>query len=57
MDLQHLSLQAAEGEFTLVHGMAYPGSFHLHLVNADKFSDDFANVYFGTGGNVWRGKR
>ncbi len=31
----------------LVHGMAGPGSFHLHLTSDDQYSRTFANIYFG----------
>jgi hypothetical protein len=43
-----------EGEFALIHGMAGPGYFHLILAAAESYSQWFANVYFGTGDNVWR---
>jgi hypothetical protein len=36
--------------------MAGPGSFHLILTAFDKYSNWFANVYFGTGDNVLRKK-
>jgi RNA polymerase sigma factor (sigma-70 family) len=56
LDLQMVELDKREGEFTLVHGMAGPGYFHLILTHPDKYSRVFANVYFGTGDNVWREK-
>jgi hypothetical protein len=49
-------LPKGQGEFTVVHGMAGPGSFHLNLTARDRYSDSFANVYFGTGDNVLRKK-
>jgi hypothetical protein len=54
LDLQATEVDKQEGEFTLVHGMAGPGYFHLYLAPPDKYSRTFANVYFGTGDNVWR---
>ena len=54
MDLQTATLAKQKGEFTLVHGMAGPGYFHLYLASPEKYSRTFANVYFGTGDNVWR---
>src|SRR5262249_41141823 len=57
MDLQHTNLNKEKGEFTLVHGMAGPGYFHLYLASPDRYSRMFANVYFGTGDNVWRKKQ
>ncbi|HWY88162.1 MAG TPA: sigma-70 family RNA polymerase sigma factor, partial [Gemmataceae bacterium] len=54
LDLQTTRLAKGQGEFTVVHGMAGPGSFHLVLAAVDKYSNAFANVYFGTGDNVWR---
>jgi RNA polymerase sigma factor (sigma-70 family) len=56
MDLQAVDLDKETGEFQLVHGMAGPGNFHLYLASPDKYSRYFANVYFGTGDNVWRKK-
>jgi RNA polymerase sigma factor (sigma-70 family) len=56
LDLQTISLDQPEGEFTLLHGMSGPGYFHLYLSAADRYSRTFANVYFGTGDNVWRKK-
>jgi RNA polymerase sigma factor (sigma-70 family) len=56
MDLQHTILDKEKGEFTLMHGMAGPGYFHLYLASPDRYSQMFANVYFGTGDNVWRKK-
>jgi len=57
LDLQSTSLDKQEGEFALVHGMAGPGHFHLILTAADSYSRWFADVYFGTGDNVWREHR
>jgi RNA polymerase sigma factor (sigma-70 family) len=54
LDLQTMRLAKGQGEFTVVHGMAGPGSFHLVLAAGDNYSHAFANVYFGTGDNVWR---
>ena len=54
MDLQHTTLDKETGEFTLMHGMAGPGSFHLYLASPERYSRYFANVYFGTGDNVLR---
>jgi hypothetical protein len=56
LDLQSTTLDKQEGEFALVHGMSGPGSFHLVLTAADRYSRWFADVYFGTGDNVWREK-
>ena len=56
LDLQTVTLDKQEGEFTVVHGMAGPGYFHLYLAAPDRYSRMFANVYFGTGDNVWRKK-
>lgn len=56
MDLQCLALAKQKGEFTLLHGMAAPGYFHLVLADPEKYSRMFANVYFGTGDNVLRKK-
>ena len=56
LDLQYTAVDRQEGEFTLVHGMAGPGYFHLYLAAAERYSRTFANVYFGTGDNVWRKK-
>jgi hypothetical protein len=36
--------------------MAGDGYFHLILTEADHYSQWFADVYFGTGDNVWREK-
>jgi RNA polymerase sigma factor (sigma-70 family) len=55
LDLQRSDVRKGQGTFTLVHGMAGPGWFHLHLVKADKY-ETIANVYFGTGDNVRRTK-
>lgn len=54
MDLQYTTLERQKGEFTLMHGMAGPGYFHLYLASPDQYSRYFANVYFGTGDNVLR---
>jgi RNA polymerase sigma factor (sigma-70 family) len=54
MDCQTTTLDKQQGEFTLLHGMAGPGYFHLYLASPDKYSRYFANVYFGTGDNVLR---
>jgi hypothetical protein len=54
LDLQSMVVDKQEGEFALVHGMSGPGQFHLVLANPERYSDYFANVYFGTGDNVWR---
>jgi hypothetical protein len=56
LDLQYTAVDKQEGEFTLVHGMAGPGYFHLYLAAGERYSRTFANVYFGTGDNVWRKK-
>jgi RNA polymerase sigma factor (sigma-70 family) len=56
MDLQSTTLDKEKGEFTLLHGMAGPGYFHLYLASPERYSRYFANVYFGTGDNVWRKK-
>lgn len=52
MDLQYTTLDKEAGEFTLLHGMAGPGYFHLYLASQESYSRYFANVYFGTGDNV-----
>jgi RNA polymerase sigma factor (sigma-70 family) len=54
LDLQSTTVDKQEGEFALVHGMSGPGSFHLVLADPDRYSRPFANVYFGTGDNVYR---
>jgi RNA polymerase sigma factor (sigma-70 family) len=56
MDLQSTTLDKEKGEFTLMHGMAGPGYFHLYLAPPERYSRTFANVYFGTGDNVLRKK-
>jgi RNA polymerase sigma factor (sigma-70 family) len=56
MDLQTTRLQQGQGSFTLLHGMAGPGYFHLVLASPERYSRPFANVYFGTGDNVLRKK-
>ena len=54
LDLQSTPVDGPEGEFELIHGMAGPGHFHLILTDAEQYSEWFANVYFGTGDNVFR---
>jgi RNA polymerase sigma factor (sigma-70 family) len=56
LDLQSTAVDKQEGEFTLVHGMAGPGYFHLYLAPAENYSRTFANLYFGTGDTVLRKK-
>jgi RNA polymerase sigma factor (sigma-70 family) len=56
MDLQATTLDTEKGAFTLLHGMAGPGYFHLYLAHPERYSRPFANVYFGTGDNVLRTK-
>jgi RNA polymerase sigma factor (sigma-70 family) len=56
MDHQHTVVDKEMGEFTLMHGMAGPGYFHVYLADPDRYSRMFANVYFGTGDTVWRAK-
>jgi RNA polymerase sigma factor (sigma-70 family) len=56
LDLQTAELDQREGEFALVHGMSGPGNFHLYLADPKNYPRYFANVYFGTGDNVWREK-
>jgi RNA polymerase sigma factor (sigma-70 family) len=56
LDLQTSGVEKQEGEFTLVHGMAGTGHFHLYLADPQHYSRMFANVYFGTGDNVLRKK-
>ncbi|HEY7428790.1 MAG TPA: sigma-70 family RNA polymerase sigma factor [Gemmataceae bacterium] len=56
LDLQSTAVDKPEGEFTLVHGMAGTGHFHLVLADPERYSRMFANVYFGTGDNVLRKK-
>jgi hypothetical protein len=56
LDLQATAVDKQQGEFTLIHGMAGPGHFHLYLAPAENYSRRFANVYFGTGDNVLRNK-
>lgn len=55
-DLQTADLDKQEGEFAVMHGMAGPGYFHLYLAHPERYSRCFANVYFGTGDNVYRKK-
>jgi beta-lactamase regulating signal transducer with metallopeptidase domain len=54
LDLQSTPVDEHEGEFELIHGMAGPGNFHLILTDAERYSRWFADVYFGTGDNVYR---
>ena len=54
LDLQSTAVDGQEGEFSLIHGLAGPGYFHLVLTDVEKYSRSFANVYFGTGDNVYR---
>jgi RNA polymerase sigma factor (sigma-70 family) len=55
VDVQYVSVQKGDGEFTLLHSMQGPGSFHLHLLGQEPGkSSTLADVYFGTGDNVWR---
>jgi len=56
LDLQTVTVDKESGDFTLMHGMSGPGYFHLVLANPERYSDAFANVYFGTGDNVLRKK-
>jgi RNA polymerase sigma factor (sigma-70 family) len=56
LDLQTTTVDKQEGEFALIHGMAGTGYFHLVLADPERYSRPFANVYFGTGDNVWRKK-
>jgi hypothetical protein len=56
LDLQSIAVDKQEGEFALVHSMLGPGSFHLVLADPERYSRMFANVYFGTGDNVYRRK-
>jgi hypothetical protein len=52
-DLQHVAVRKGQGEFTLLHGMAGSGGFHLYLIAKDRGRDvRIANVYFGSGDNV-----
>jgi hypothetical protein len=54
LDLQSTELDAQEGDFALIHGMAGRGYFHLSLTDANRYSNWFADVYFGSGDNVLR---
>ena len=56
LDLQTVTVDKESGDFTLMHGMSGPGYFHLVLANPERYSEAFANVYFGTGDNVLRKK-
>jgi RNA polymerase sigma factor (sigma-70 family) len=52
-DLQRIAVKKGQGEFTLMHGMAGSGGFHVHLIARDGNRQvTIANVYFGTGDNV-----
>jgi multidrug efflux pump subunit AcrA (membrane-fusion protein) len=52
-DLQHVAVKKGQGEFTVLHGMAGSGGFHLYLIAKDRGREfRIANVYFGTGDNV-----
>ena len=57
LDLQRATVKQGHGEFTLMHAMAGPGYLHLQLLGtkAEK-GVNYADVYFGTGDNVWRKK-
>jgi RNA polymerase sigma factor (sigma-70 family) len=55
LDLQWTEVKKGTSEFALIHNMMGPGYFHLHLVRDDRY-ETLANVYFGTGDNVWRKK-
>jgi hypothetical protein len=54
LDLQSTAVDEREGEFALIHGMEGPGYFHLILTDPERYSRCFADVYFGTGDNVYR---
>jgi RNA polymerase sigma factor (sigma-70 family) len=54
LDTQSIAVDQPEGEFALMHGMLGTGHFHLILTEAGNYSRYFANVYFGTGDNVFR---
>ena len=54
LDLQSIAVDKQEGEFALVHGMSGPGQFHLVLADPERYSNYFADMYFGTGDNVHR---
>ena len=54
LDLQTTVVDKQQGEFALLHGMLGPGAFHLVLADPERYSRPFANVYFGTGDNVFR---
>ncbi len=56
LDLQSTEVNQPTGEFILLHGMAGHGHFHVCLTDPDRYSRMFANVYFGTGDNVYRQK-
>jgi RNA polymerase sigma factor (sigma-70 family) len=57
LDLQYTKVHQGDGEFTLMHAMVGTGYFHLQLAgeNSGQFAT-VADVYFGTGDNVYRGK-
>jgi RNA polymerase sigma factor (sigma-70 family) len=52
MDCQYTTVKKGQGEFTLMHGLGGPGAFHLTLTPEDY--TPLADVYFGTGDNVYR---
>ena len=52
MDLQSTTLDREHGEFTLMHGMAAPGTSICTSPPRSTARECFANVYFGTGDNV-----
>jgi RNA polymerase sigma factor (sigma-70 family) len=52
MDLQYTPVHKGQGEFTLLHGMVCPGFLHLTLSSDKEWA--LADVYFGTGDNVYR---
>jgi hypothetical protein len=55
MDLQRADVRKGQGEFTLTHVMGFPGSFHVELVcDENGQSNNVADIYFGTGDNVYR---
>jgi hypothetical protein len=53
LDLQSTDVDKPDGEFALVHGMAGEGYFHLIFTETNNYSNWFADVYFGTGENVY----
>jgi RNA polymerase sigma factor (sigma-70 family) len=55
LDLQNVKVEKGKGEFTLLHVMLAPGYFHLQLHSAnDGDLETYADMYFGTGENVWK---